>query len=183
MAQTPLTAATPYAAAADLFLFHDWTAVGELLVDRGAPTPQRATLLSTATTLGGQLQRLLLAASGQLESACLVGKRYTPADLAALTGAGLERVKKVVCDLAFWALRQRRQPGSADPRQVPGAAEALDTLTALRRGEQVFAFEEAAEAGLDAVAGEARGGADSLGRVVGVTDRARALFGSHGQQC
>ncbi len=179
MAQTPLTAATPYALAADLFVYHDPQQVGECLVDRGAPTPQRATLTTTTTPLGGILQRLLLAASGQLESACLVGKRYTPADLAALTGAGSERVKKLVCDLAFWTLRQRRQPGSADPKQVPGAWEALETLTALRTGEQVFGFVEAAEAGLDAVVGTAKG--TEGGVAYKVLDRARPLFGNHGQ--
>jgi hypothetical protein len=178
--QTPLTAATPYATADDLFVYHDWQQVGEMLVDRGAPAPQRATLVNTATPLGGVLNRLLLAASGQLESACLIGKRYSPADLQALTGAGKERVVKVVCDLAFWTLRQRRQPGSADPKQVPGAQEALDTLTALRTGEQVLGFAESAAAGLDAVAGTPKS-ADALGDVCRVQDRARPLFGTHGQ--
>lgn len=179
MPQTPLTTATPYATAADLFVFHDWQQVGECLVDRGAPTPQRATLTNTASPLGATLNRMLLAASGQLESACLVGKRYTPADLQALNGAGAERVKKLVCDLCFWQLRQRRQPGAADPKQVPGALEAHETLTALRQGVQVFGFLESAEAGLDAVAGTAKG--TEAGVAYKVLDRARPLFGNHGQ--
>lgn len=182
MPQTPLTSATPYATAVDLFVFHDPQQVGELLVDRGAPTPQRATLVNTATPLGESLNRLLLAASGELERACAVGKRYTPTDLQALTGAGAEGLKKLVCDLAFWMLRQRRQPGASDPRMVPGAQQAAETLAALRKGEQVFPFEEAAAAGLDLAVGEPRGGQDLQGRVVPVTSRARPLFGTHGQE-
>ena len=52
MPQTPLTAATPYATAADLFVYTPWQTVGELLRDAGSPTPQRASLTNTAHPLG-----------------------------------------------------------------------------------------------------------------------------------
>jgi hypothetical protein len=148
VAQTPLSATTPYCSVADLFVYHDSDQVADALRQGNAARPSLAAMADPTSEAGGRLLRFLLAASGRLEAVCLIGRRYVPEDLQALTGASLEMLKKLVADLAFWQLAQRRQPGTADPKTVPGALEALEMLKALRDGETVFGFEETADAGL-----------------------------------
>jgi hypothetical protein len=63
-------------------------------------------------------------------------------------GAGAGLLASLVGNLAFWRLCQRRLPISGDPKMVAGAQQALDALTALRSGERIFPFQEAADAGL-----------------------------------
>jgi hypothetical protein len=121
------------------------------------------------------LLAVLLGASGELESACQVGNRYSAADLAALTGSGLHRVRKVVADLAFWALCQRRTPQSGNPETVPGAKQALEELDRLRKGERIFSFSESADAGLP----ETVRPDPSLNEAGRAVIQAKRLFGSH----
>jgi len=151
VAQTPTGVSTPYATAANLFVWHDSAQVADMLRDGEGPRPTRLAMLDTDSDPGSLLHTILLGASGELESACLVGKRYSPADLAALTYSGLNRLRKIVSDLAFWSLCQRRQPGAADPDKVPGAKQALAELDRLRDGERIFGFTESAQAGLPSV--------------------------------
>lgn len=97
------------------------------------------------------LAAILLDASGELESACIIGNRYKPEDLQALLvddGAGAGLLRAIVAHLAFWRLCQRRMPLSGDPKQVPGAQQSLDALSMLRDGERIFPFVESADAGL-----------------------------------
>lgn len=151
MPQTPLSTSTPYCDAASLVVYHDWQQVADMVRDGDGPRPTRASLLDAASAPGSLLQSLLLAASGEIESACLVGDRYEPLDLQAMTGAGLEYLKRLTADLAFWRLSQRRQPNTGDPKSVPGAEQALEELRRLRDGEAVFGLRESAEAGLPEV--------------------------------
>lgn len=175
VAQTPSGVSTPYATAADLFVYHDWQQVADLLRDGDGPRPTRVAMADTTGVPGSLLSALLLAASGELESACLIGNRYSTADLQALTGSGLARLKKLVADLAFWTLAQRRQPGASDPDKVPGAKQALAELDRLRDGQRIFGLAESAEAGLpdtrEPVAGE---------NPSSTLSRASPLFGDHG---
>ena len=143
--------AVPYCPASTLFEFHDWNQCADLLRDGDGPRPTRLRLLDPASREGEMLAGLLLAASGELESAALVGRRYAAADLAGLAGAGLSRLQKVVADLAFWSLVQRRQPAGGDPKTCPGAVQALEELDRLRNGERIFSFDESAGAGLPSV--------------------------------
>lgn len=150
MAKTPLTSATPYCTAARLMQHYDREQVQDLLRTGDAPRPTYLGVTDPTSTEGARLQRVLLAASGKVESACLCGRRYSPADLAALTGAGLARLERLVAAIAFWELSQARMPNTGDPQEVPGAAEAAADLEMLRQGERVFSFDEAAAAGLPA---------------------------------
>lgn len=175
MAQTPLVTATPYCSVARLFIYHDWQQVSDLVRDGDEPRPTKLALLDSANEPGASLVLMLLAASGELESACLIGKRYKPVDLAALTGSGLGRLEKIVADLGFWALQQRRQPGSADPKNVPGALQALAELDRLRDGERIFSLTESADAGNPSV-----GQPDPSQRPNAVTGEASRIFGGHG---
>lgn len=151
MAQTPLGTATPYCTAASLCVYHDGAQICDMLRDGDGPRPSRLAILDGTSDPGAMLATILLGASGELESACLIGDRYSPLDLAALTGSGLQRLTKLVADLAFWTLAQRRQPGSADPDAVPGAKQALAEMDRLRNGERIFGFQESADAGLPKV--------------------------------
>lgn len=154
MAQTPLSTSTPYATTSDLFDYHDSNQVGDFIAQGSAPRPSLASMLDATSAAGKLLTRFGLLASGRIESTCLIGKRYTPADLQALLAtatASRESLVKLCCDLMFWYCAQRKQPGTADPKNVPGALEALEMLKALRDGEAIFGFAESADAGLPAV--------------------------------
>lgn len=174
MAQTPTGTSTPYATAANLFVWHDAAQVADMLRDGEGPRPTRLAMLDTASEPGALLHAILLGACGELESACLVGKRYSTADLTALTYSGLNRLRKIVSDLAFWTLCQRRQPGAADPEKVPGAKQALAELDRLRDGERIFGFTESAAAGLPSV-GESDANRNLAGTVIRDGNR---FFGS-----
>lgn len=148
MAQTPLSTDTSYCSASDLFVYHDSNQCADYLRQGNDARPSLLEMLDSTTTVGARLLRFLLAGSGRIEAVCLIGRRYVPLDLQELTGASLEMLKKLNADLSFWQLAQRRNPGTADPKTVPGALEALEMLKALRDGETVFGFEETADAGL-----------------------------------
>lgn len=145
---TPRSTATPYCSAGQLLSYHDWQQVADMVRDGGGTRPARADLLDASTSAGQIVANHLLTASGELEAACGVGKRYSPTDLSGLTGAGLAFLQNLVAHLAFWRLQQRRQPVSADPKIVPGAMQSLEMLAMLRDGERVFPTEEAEDAGL-----------------------------------
>lgn len=151
MAQTPLSTTTPYASVTDLFVYHDQEQVADFLRTGQQPRPSLAAMQDSTSVPGSMLVRYLMLASGRIEQVCLIGHRYDPEDLQALAGASLEVLKKLACDLAFWSLAQRRQPNTADPKNVPGAAESLEMLKALRDGEAIFGLEESADAGLPSV--------------------------------
>lgn len=180
MAKTPLTSATPYCSAEAFFDYHDAEAVADLLRDKDAPRPVIASLKVSTTTLGAKLYRFLLAAAGELESAVMVGKSYSPTDLAALTGSAKEHLIRLNANLCFWRLCQRRQPMSADPKKVPGAEQIEDTLQKLKDGERIFGFLESADAGLD-LAVQSRLEKPPTYEPNPVTHRAKAFFGTHGQ--
>lgn len=178
MAQTPLSSTTPYCSAAVLIQYHDWQQVADLLRDGDSPRPSRSALLDPSSAEGAILLQVLLSASGQLEAACLVGNRYVPADLVALSASNTAtkaRLEKLVADLAFWALMQRRQPASADPKNCPGALQAIEALDQLRDGKCIFGFAESGDAGLPATATP-----DLSRRPDAVGNRAARFFGDHG---
>ena len=83
------------------------------------------------------LQAALDDASGDITASCLVGERYSPADLAALTGNSLFLLKRICCDVAVAFLLRRRPSG--DPDSDGKRMEIAEThLERLRKGEQVF---------------------------------------------
>lgn len=175
MAQTPVSSTTPYCSATRLFVYHDWQQVADMLRDGENPRPTRTALLDEDSPEGEALLEILKAASGEIDSACLAGKRYNPEDLLALTGTGLSYREKLTSHLAFWGCAQRRQPNAADPNRIPGAVTALLECDRLRVGERIFAFLETQEAGNADVVEPDKPPDQSR-----VTGRAVRLFGSHG---
>jgi hypothetical protein len=166
---TPLSSATSYCTPADLLTYSDWRPLADMLDDNGARLT-RPEVLANA-----KLASCLDAASGQLESACLVGMRYTPTDLAALTGVGLERLKEVVAALALLRVFRRRELMPVELRLMVEDAE--KQLTLLEQGYRVFGLAEHADAGLPAHEKETVYDIEARN---GTTWQARRFFGRRG---
>lgn len=161
------TSASPYCTPSAALLYVDWRTPANLLSDDGTRLADSGAVASSAAWA-----ELLLAASGEVEAAALRGKRYTPADLAAMTGAQAARLRELVARLAVGKLVFRR-PGlyPTVPQDVQDARAALELLA---NGERVFGFVETMEAGLPgSVNVESADPADML--VTGLADR---FFGS-----
>lgn len=149
MPQTPLTGSAPYLTAARVWLYKDQRPVLELLLDDDTiATPNDSQ--DVTTTAGGRLLAALVSASGEVEEYAMVGGRYLPVDLAALTGNAAGRLEGLVADLAYWRLAKRRWP-RLKPNEVSGVEEALLALKRLSDGETIFGTVEAVEAGLPEV--------------------------------
>lgn len=83
------------------------------------------------------LQAALDDASGDIEAACLFGERYTPDDLAGLTGNSLFHLKRICCDIAVAYLLRRRPSDNAEADDARMEL-AEKHLAKLRTGENVF---------------------------------------------
>ncbi len=145
MPQTPLTTATPYLTATQLFNYCDLRTLGDWLSDTGnrlGGTDPDPTLIAASPVLA----ELLMAASGELETVALVGGRYTPDDLAALTGAGAAKLREVVAGLVLRRIFRRR-PMKAPPR-LEVVEDAEQWMDALSQGARIFSTQEAADAGI-----------------------------------
>lgn len=136
---TPNSSAASYATVTQLLQYHDQRQIADLVKDNDT----RETGVATNAYVLAALKR----ASGELEMACTMGKRYTPADLNAINGVSREALIGLVCDLAYWHLVKRRHPG-ATLENVPGALTAYGILGQLRKGELVFGLLEQQEAAL-----------------------------------
>lgn len=138
MAKTPLSSATSYCTGAQFLMFYDPTAVAMLLSDDGTPVADP----ENDPTLAEFLQ----SASGKVEAACLVGGKYAPEDLAALTGNMAGFLAQLVADLA-WGPLYRRRPNFT-PAEIPSEKEANQLLNALGAGTKIFGFVETVDAGV-----------------------------------
>lgn len=133
---------TAYATPADFLLRYDYRPTADLVSDTGTAVPQN--LLATDQPL----LTALAAASGEVESALIVGGRYLVSQLSALTGNSLENLKDFVCELAAIRLEKRRMNMSAE--QIDALAKlqkmANDRLQLLRTGESLFNLADAISA-------------------------------------
>lgn len=149
MSQTPVSGSASYCTPADSLSFCDARRVGQYVSDSGkavAPVD-----LTTNATWTGFLQ----AASGEIESECFVGGRYSTDDLANLStasqrsGGGASNsemlLRMLVAYTAFTRLLERRGVigNEADKANATWAAE---LRTKLRKGEAIFGFQQAVEA-------------------------------------
>jgi phage gp36-like protein len=160
-----LTSATAYATATDLINAHDAGKIGDYAKDGAQLTPNQ---ILTDTKVAAALLR----ASGEVEAYCVKGGRYTPTDLAALTGAGQAFLKGLVCDLALYHLAKRRGVPDA-AKAVPGYAEAMKMLESLGLGEAIFGFQQVADAGNMDTMDLSQ---NSAGRLQRITDLAKRRF-------
>lgn len=129
-----------YATASDLKSRYDARTLGMLVSDTGTAIPEDS--LANDTNISTALQD----ASGWVDSYALRAKRYTASNLSSLTGNSLNLLKRVVCDIAFALLVQRR-PYAVPRDQLVSYQSALDMLEQIRLGQRVFAVDAVLEAG------------------------------------
>lgn len=137
MAQTPLSSATTLCSVAEFLKRCDRRTVCDLVSD--AETPVDAASLATDANLAAAL----LDATGDVEAAAMKGGRYSPADLAALTGAALGRLLRLVSRLAMVYLYERRPDKGPLPEVYKVVQEQLELL---RQGEMIFGTQESFDA-------------------------------------
>jgi hypothetical protein len=174
MAQTPIGTSVPYCTVAKLFRYKNWQHIADLMRDGDNPRPSKMCLLDATSIEGEQLLDIGLAVCGEIESACFVGKRYSVADLLALTNSGKNRLEKLTADLWYYAVSERMQPGTADPEKIPGFKRALMALDQLESGERIFGLSESADAGLPSVSQP-----DASQQANPLIENSSRLFGTH----
>lgn len=145
--KTPVSSLTAFCTPTQYFDFCDWRPAADLCTDSDTTRLTMAQLIVCTPFLNG-----LLAASGEIEAAALLGGRYTAADLQLLLAAGGAQSQTLIrytAKLAEARFIQRRpdvggwQLTSAH-HEVIGESGVLDRLAA---GDRIFAFQETAEAG------------------------------------
>lgn len=138
---TPLSNSTSYCTPGEFLKRYDANQVGDLVSDGKVRVP------ATALLTDPNVQAALDTASGDVEAACLVAGKYTPTDLAALTGVSQKLLYGIISDLAYWRLVVRRYPGATITDAAKGGMVMLERL---RFGERIFGLQEQADAGLPA---------------------------------
>jgi len=140
MAQTPVSSITAYGSWTDLTNAHDERECRQLLRDDDT--------IETAADPSTNTKYILAAkrASGEIEMRCFKGNRYTPSDLAALTGVSAQSLIGLWADLTHWHLLKRRFV-QLKPDDVPSARMAYEILDMLGEGMLIFGLQETADAG------------------------------------
>lgn len=132
-----------YASAADLTARKDVRNLGDLASDDGVR------VASGSLTGNAKITAALEDASGLIEAALLQGKRYSVADLTALTGNSASYLKRLTCDIAFWMLWDRKPSHKPDDHgRVSAYEDYHKALEMLRKGQHIFDIDEVKEAGL-----------------------------------
>jgi hypothetical protein len=139
-ATTPLSSPIPYLSAAEFIKRCDQNVVAMLCSDSGT----RVTVASLPAD--PNLAACLLDASGDVEAACMVKQLYSPADLAALTGATQASLFRIIHDLAWWYLYDRRK--DMEPKLPVSFEKSMNFLKMLSEGTRIFGILEVAEAGV-----------------------------------
>ncbi len=140
-----------YASIADMLKRYDVRTIGDLINDDGTAASSAEVLADADGIIAAALET----ASGEVESACFRGKRYTVTDLQGLTGNQSALLKSLVCKLAFWFLWERRPVWDQDQyEQAKNAPRGM--LDRLKRGEDVFDIEAVKTAGNPSVTGPTR---------------------------
>ena len=98
------------------------------------------------------LTKAITGASGEVESAVMVGEFYSPDQLAALTGNSQELLIDLTCELTFLRLiRRRGEKYSEDYKDMRKSV--MDWLERLRKGQNVFNVAANIQSGTVAVTG------------------------------
>lgn len=154
MPQTPYSSSAPYVTAAESLEMYSQQLVADVLRPTpNAPPPSYLAILNPNSVAGARWLTHLKVGAGEIEAACTVARRYTPDDLAALTGVSAILLKKLNAARAFWSLMQYLKPLTARPEEVPMAKESWELMKLLQSGEWIFGLLESAEAGLPHVQG------------------------------
>jgi len=126
--------------------FYDWRPLARLCQDSDADPQMTYQQFLASDKIAG----LLSSASGEAEAAFFRGLRYTAADLQSLTGTNAgDWLSNLVAGLAVWGAYSRRTGFLPIPE---AAKEAKEQIKAVGDGNDIFGFQETAQAGLlDAV--------------------------------
>lgn len=137
---TPVSSLSPYCSNAQFLDRYDVRTIAELIQDTDE------SLDVAQVTASARLEKLLMEASGQLEAAALLGGKYTPADLNALTGNMGQWIAGIVADLAAPKVIGRRfmEFGEFQKR----LEQAGKVLEALADGRLIFGLQENIDAGM-----------------------------------
>lgn len=142
MSYTNASSDEPYLTPTEFADSVDWNLLAQLF-GSGAEPLTKAQVIADPRVL-----RSLKEASGQIEAACFVGRRYDREALASLSGVSRAYMNRIVCNLAVIFCYGYRD-GMAPPEGVLlRYEEATRELERLRLGESIFSFAEHAEAGL-----------------------------------
>jgi phage gp36-like protein len=140
-----------YATVDDLKRRFDVRTLGDLASDDGNQVAS-ANLPSDANVLAA-----LDDASGEIDSAVLVARRYAPADLAALTGNAAAHLKRLTCEIAMHLLIDRRLYTAASDYADRLHERTRTRLDDLRAGRRIFDTAGTADAGLPTNTGPTTG--------------------------
>lgn len=124
---------------AEMLERYDARILGQLLSDDDDAVSEPSLLTDTYLT------QALEDASGEVLSAANRGGRYSEDDLAALTGNHKAYLQRLVADIAFGYLLQRRGKAVDAYPSVEKAGEALELI---EEGERVFGVSKVIEAGV-----------------------------------
>lgn len=159
-----------YATPSDLLTRKDARTIKALASDTGADIADPDT--------DPNLLQALEDASGEVDSAVLVAKIYSTAELATLTGNSLALLKRITCEVAMAFLFARRPKYDED-----GYDKALERcnkwLDRLRKGERVFDLEPQQDAGLPSVDGPS---AVDYSRMNLLVDRTKGYYPARGNR-
>lgn len=125
-----------YADGADLIKRYDVDVIGTLCQD------DREEIDRDVIATHENVLTALMDASGEIDVKLLSGGRYTPAQLAALTGNSQSLLKKVCCAIAMANLFERRTTSAYEELAEKVAKQSREYLKALASGENVFGIEE-----------------------------------------
>lgn len=138
MAKTVTTNATSYLSVAEFLKRVDWRVVADLASDDGTR------LAEAALTTNVNVLAVLLDASGDVESAAMMGGKYSAEDLAALTGVAQAKLYRIISDLAICYLYERRP--SQDAKTPASMDRTQAWLEKLVEGTRIFGFQETVDA-------------------------------------
>lgn len=138
---TQVSGTSPYCSRAQFLVRYDVRTVAECLSDDDVP------LDVSAVPTNAKLLAILQGSSGKLEAAALIGGKYTPTDLAALTASNMaEWIADIVADLAAPKVLGRRFIEFPDYADRLKQAEGV--LAALADGTAIFGLQEVIDAGV-----------------------------------
>lgn len=135
-----------YANSDDLKARYDARTIGDLASDTGVRVEVADFALDT------NIIAALADASGEIETALVVARRYKVSDLTGLAGNSLAKLKRITCEIAMACLLGRRP--AFDPELLEKFEEkAMKSLDKLAKGENVFNLEDQKGAGLPTIDG------------------------------
>lgn len=153
MPQTSNSSTVAYCTPQQTLLCVAPTIVADLLhqTNPDSPPPSYMAMVDPNNPACQKLLFHLMIGAGEIEAACGPAARYSPLDLAALTGVSQTLLQKINIARGYWSLAQSLKPLTAREEDVPMAAQSSLLLKELHDGIMIFSFIESAAAGLPSV--------------------------------